>query len=295
MIKKIAVKLMILVFTFVILFCQAQAEAQEGILPFHDTNLGYPVLIELEKSNASGFFLKTPSDLYFVTAKHGLFTEKGILKSNNATLYSYRPDLKVEAPIIHELNLKGLNEIGCITSHSAYDVVVIKIGRRKDGKLFLDQYIKLISKPSEDLVPIAVDHTAVRLFEDVQLANVVFIFGFPTSLSRTHPLVSPDILSHLDYRKPLLRKGIIAGKNSKIKTIILDCPSYGGNSGGPVIEVVYSDGHTYSLVIGVISRFVPFIETWTSDKHPFYHAEIRNSGYSIIMPMDAVLELVEMK
>lgn len=250
-------------------------------------------MIELEQGLASGFYFKTRSYTYFVTAKHVLFTDKLELKSKKATLRSYRPDLKMKAPIMNELDLSSLLKKDLIMRHKTHDVAVIKLCKSVGEKILCSDDIKF-SAPKEGLAPIAVDHTAIRLYKDVQLANRVYMLGYPISLSMTHPLIRLDVLSQLDYRKPLLRSGIVAGKNSKLKTIIVDCPSYKGNSGGPVMEIVQTETSRYALIIGVVSRFLPYIETWKSDRHNYVHPEIRNSGYSILMPMDVVLELIEM-
>ncbi len=117
-----------------------------------------------------------------------------------------------------------------------------------------------------------ISQDSTKLFDDVLTGNAVFVFGYPTSLS-----TSP----HLDIRKPLLRKGIIAGKNKIHKTIVLDCPMYFGNSGGLVIEVEREPFGEHLKAIGVVSAFVAFEKKW-----------IENSGYSVAIPMDFVQELL---
>ena len=67
-----------------------------------------------------------------------------------------------------------------------------------------------------------------------------------------------------------------------LKTIILDCPAYPGNSGGLVIEIERIGVANYNLSpIGIVSEYVPF-----------YKKVTQNSGYSIVVPMDAVNELI---
>ena len=108
---------------------------------------------------------------------------------------------------------------------------------------------------------------------DVLVGNEVYIFGYPTSLS-----ISPEI----DIKKPLLRRGVVAGKNETFKTIILDCPAFYGNSGGLVLEIEdTSITRTEYRAIGIIIRFIPFFKGWTE-----------NSGYSIAEPMDGLIELL---
>jgi hypothetical protein len=61
--------------------------------------------------------------------------------------------------------------------------------------------------------------------------------------------------------KPLLRRGIIAGKNEKVGTLILDLAVYPGNSGGPVVEVETVRSEKKFRVIGIMSQFVPIDES----------------------------------
>jgi len=133
------------------------------------------------------------------------------------------------------------------------------------------------------IVSMSRDH--VKRFADVLIANEIFIFGYPRSLG------IKDI-PQFDYDRPLLRRGIVAGKNEKLKTIIIDCPAYGGNSGGIVVEVDKQGLSRGFLVIGVLSQFVPFAEQWENKAHGYSNVEISNSGYSVIVPMDMVLELL---
>jgi hypothetical protein len=70
----------------------------------------------------------------------------------------------------------------------------------------------------------------VKTFDQVLIGNDVIMYGYPTSLGLANILqLNPD--------RPLLRKGIVAGKNLQQHTLILDCPIYQGNSGGPIFEI----------------------------------------------------------
>ncbi len=132
---------------------------------------------------------------------------------------------------------------------------------------------------------LGVAQASAKKFADVLTANQVFIFGYPTSLGLKN-------IPQIDYSKPLLRSGIVAGTNQDLKTIILDCPAYGGNSGGPVLEVeVEGLGRKYR-VIGVVSEFVPAVQTWRNSPQASINASVYNSGYTVATPMDFVLDLV---
>ena len=114
----------------------------------------------------------------------------------------------------------------------------------------------------------------------------MYVFGYPTSLGIKE-------IPQIDPLRPLLRFGIIAGTNPARKSIILDCPSYPGNSGGPVLEVEEVDlVNRRFRVIGVVSQFVPFAETWVNKTHHYQNLTISNSGYTVAVSMDPVLDLI---
>jgi hypothetical protein len=92
-----------------------------------------------------------------------------------------------------------------------------------------------------------------------------------------------------------LRAGIVAGVNPSTKTLVIDCPVYGGNSGGPVLEMDRPDARGIRLrIIGVVTQFVPaVVPTLKSDGTPSGDVVVTNSGYAVAVAMDSVLELVE--
>lgn len=95
-------------------------------------------------------------------------------------------------------------------------------------------------------------------------------------------------MPQIDPGRPLLRKGIVAGQNLDKRSIILDCPAYFGNSGGPVIEIdEVSIAERQYKMIGVVDQYVPYAEGGKT------FAIMANSGYSVVTPMDFVLELVK--
>jgi hypothetical protein len=91
----------------------------------------------------------------------------------------------------------------------------------------------------------------------------------------------------------LLRKGIVAGVSLSKQSIIIDCPAYQGNSGGPVVQVEHPNLNTTIYhIIGVAVAFVPFEEQWENKTLRYSHVSISNSGYTLVEPIDAALELV---
>lgn len=169
--------------------------------------------------------------------------------------------------------------IGNFLRHPSEDVVVFKV-------------LTSINPEHGDVVPgitvrssarmgfLGVGADTIKKFDEVLVGNDVILLGYPTSLGLQN---MPQIDSH----RPLLRKGIVAGTNPKTHSIILDCPAYPGNSGSPVIE---SDpeglGHRFKI-IGVVNQYVPYADGGKT------FIIMANSGYSLVTPMDYVMELVK--
>jgi hypothetical protein len=120
---------------------------------------------------------------------------------------------------------------------------------------------------------------------EVDVGADVYMFGYPTS-------VTGPFGGILDPSEPLLRKGIVAGVSLRSMSIIIDCPAYFGNSGGPVIQVDHPDfTSTRFRVIGIVSGFVPFLEVWENKTMQYSHVIESNSGYTIVEPIDSALDL----
>lgn len=177
--------------------------------------------------------------------------------------------------------------------HKTSDVAVVHLGAREniDGsneyKVHFNKGIEIVGKGIFNTVSVNAE-TATKLLADVLVSNDVFVYGYPTSLGLKN---SPQF----DFNKPLLRKGIVANIYPKQGTIILDCPVYYGNSGGPVVEVEYRPTGNHHHVIGVVSQFIPFVQQWHNPPSGIVNTEFHNSGYSVAVSMDKVFELIGYK
>jgi len=253
-----------------------------------DDNLAYPVLITLKGGEqGSGFFLNLKGGSFLVTARHVLFKEgSDDLLAPEAEILSYGKDPKDKDKNIFRLDLVALKQAGNIKRHAIHDVAVIRIGIPFQGTdpPTLNTVSGVVIKENAASGILGVGESTVKRFAEVLTANQIFIFGFPTSIGL-------KAIPQIDYNKPLLRAGVVAGTNEKARTIILDCPVYGGNSGGPVLEVEEEGFGRKFRIIGVVSQFVPVAETWLNMTHRYTNTNISNSGYAIATPMDFVLEL----
>jgi len=248
-----------------------------------EDNLAYPVLISLGQSIGSGFFLNTGDASYLVTASHVLFdkqTQKPL--ATKVTLTSYPKENTNHEKTVQELDLTSMIAAGEIKIDFSRDIAVVRIGIKSptDDELFLPAGLTVVSLASKGII--CVPLSGVKKFNDVTISNDIIIFGYPVSLGLPH-------IPQLDYSHPLLRTGIVAGKNDMLGSIILDCPVYPGNSGGPVLEVEQVGLNYHYRVIGVVIEFVPTTAIVLGTPST---SAVVNSGYSVAAAMDGVLTLV---
>jgi hypothetical protein len=250
-----------------------------------DDNLAYPVYVTAGISSGSAFYLCVGTTIFLVTAKHVLFDPKtNQLYSSVATLLSYSKDLADATRNVLNVNLNSLQANKDLVSHPSADVVVVK--------LFDFEPTTRVAKPRAGVTPVSfakagllwVDPQNVKTFDQVLTGNDVMIFGYPTSLGIQN-------VPQLDPLRPLLRKGIVAGTNSSTRFIVLDCPSYFGNSGGPVLEIDRQGFVSTLRIIGVVDQYVPFVQQAGSQTIAMQVET--NSGYSLAVPMDYVLEIAK--
>jgi len=254
-----------------------------------DDNLAYPVLITLNNGNGSGFYLQTAEAIYLVTAKHVLFDPvTHNLRAPTADVLSYARNPSDLGRNFGKLDLSVLQSDGNIKPHPSEDVAVVKIGLlqadssigAKETRMELVRGVAFTELVKSGLVTAPLEF--VKTFDQVLVGNDVILFGYPNSLGLE---ASPQLDSH----HPLLRKGIVAGTNPAKRSIVLDCASYPGNSGGPVVELDRQALSTNIRIIGVVIEYVPFADAGRAQTFVI----LNNSGYSIATPMDFVLELVK--
>ena len=248
-----------------------------------ENNLGYPVLVRVsDGSTGSGFYLRDEPYVYFVTAKHILFDPQSeSLLGDKAQLTSYGREVNDTTKTVFDFDLRTLQP-GHIATDRARDLVVVRFLNRSSGDYQVAKGVTNLSTAKSGLV--VVHRNTIRKFADVLISNPVIIFGYPVSLGLKD-------IPQLDYERPLLRQGIVAGKNERQGTLILDCPAYAGNSGGLVLEVEQDAGGGHYRAIGMVLQFVPAIQPWFDAKGNQAGTGVVNSGYSIATPLDVVTDL----
>lgn len=245
-----------------------------------EINLNYPILIEIGNSSGSGFFFHHPDThrLYLATAEHVLF--------NQATGELLGPEITLTIPMgIYKkpkIIIADVNKL-VFRKKDSIDIVIVEIA--KTGEIVAGKYgitlVDGITKPMGEVLITHVTFDSFIRFKEVKVGNDVFVLGYPSSLSG----------DQIEYNKPLLRKGIIAGVNVSLKTIIIDCPVYFGNSGGLALQVTNDGTGLVYEAIGVVSKYVPFVEQLTSQQHGYTNLNVENSGYGIVVPTDTIFNL----
>lgn len=243
----------------------------------------------------SGFYLSVSNNVYLITARHVLYNvESGQnpppLRAANLTC-TFWQNITNARPNIMLVNLDQAATNNEVRFSWSRDIAAIRIGPnfqigRPNNSTY--PWVSWQTNTYSNVVSIVTPDIATR-FADVTVGREVFLFGFPRSLE------DPQ-LGQLDPLYPLVRKGVVAGKNMRNNTIILDCSVYEGNSGGPVfLRTVSVNGGaivtTYHL-IGIATQFIPFVEKWRNEELNYYNATVSNSGYSVIEPMDGIYEML---
>ncbi|MFC1730082.1 trypsin-like peptidase domain-containing protein [candidate division KSB1 bacterium] len=254
-----------------------------------------PVFIEHEKGYGTGFFIQDSMFTYFVTAKHNLAEfrpdeeneeNRYRLLTKKIKLTTYRDD-----PVVTEKNTMYVDILEAFDSklilfHKNQDLVVIVMGQVEKLQMggSRTNYFPFITKDKSSWI-FTIHYSLFQPYDDVRIGDEIFIFGYPTSLGI---IQSPQF----DYERPLLRKGIVAGKYDEEKTLIIDCPSYPGNSGGPVIlRNIRQDRIDYYLV-GVVVEFIPYEEKWINTRSRLTNTDRFNSGYSVAVSINSIIELI---
>jgi S1-C subfamily serine protease len=246
-----------------------------------DDNLAYPVLITLKTGGGSGFYLNAKTAIYLVTAKHVLFDPNtGKLLDTTFDLWSYSKDLSDSTPNSFTVDT-GVVGADSIIRHPSEDVAILKVASVDPNTPGLIHYLPgIIVHTMAKAGILGVGPDAIKKFNEVLIGNAVIVLGYPTSLGL-------QTIPQIDSHRPLLRKGIVAGLNPGTHSIILDCPVYFGNSGGPVIEVDPEGLGFRFKIIGIVSQYVPYADGGKT------FLIMANSGYSVSTPMDYVLELIK--
>ena len=129
--------------------------------------------------------------------------------------------------------------------------------------------------------------------------SLTYTLGFPSS-------VSIELIDNL-YKSPVCRLGCIAQienmyHNGNIKNYIIDSETFPGNSGSPVINqpslfsVDNEPTNNKTNLIGIVSAYLPYTDNLISMQTGKIRTKAEeNSGLTIVYPVDAIQQTVELE
>lgn len=235
-------------------------------MPITTDNFSFSTFLSVDfgDSSGSGFRINYNGKDYIITARHVVYNKNVLLSDlwiksrnyfgNDTDGYSAKINLSTE-------NVLTFNDL---------DIVVIKLDT---------QFNYEIESVGTGISIASIEDTSN--FESILIGANIFLVGFPSSLT---------VDDFYDVDRPLLRTGIVAGKNMSNNTFVVDSVAYYGVSGGPIVQI---DIERNIKIVGIISRFVPFITEWRN-KHEssISRQDFFNSGYAVCLPLDRVIERI---
>jgi hypothetical protein len=267
------------------------------------SHLEFSACITNGTGTASGFVMQASNSVYLVTARHVLFNPE----VNNATNYTLK---NTNSPLIcstYFVETPSTNHTRqwTIDAYFALARGEIKYLTNHDVCLIRFQDCNPINKHITTSLEWVKWITSGGLFQfeeyffqrmtNVEIGADCYGVGFPSVLGLLNS-------NALDLSQPLLRKGIIAGTNGQRGVIIADCPVYKGNSGGMVITRSIGLGQasgggivpvTRWYIIGIQTEFIPVLTKIEENPSMGYKSiGYDNSYYSLVEPMDGILDLV---
>ena len=280
------------IITSIIILLSIQVSAQKILV---DIFIPSTVLIKNNSGgSSSGVIVGDNSFLYLVTARHCLLNEPQngeiSLVDSLVFLIYYANDAfegKSDTLLVNlskalknrDLLFDPLNDIAILTI-AKFD------GVTAGGKQSLS-YTNSTTKLTKS-APGAMSEEVCLNFNQVDVGEDCTIIGYPSSLQT-------NSVNDYDFQRPLLRKGAIAGKDKSKRTIIVDCPSYKGNSGGPVFATSMHNNVNTGL-IGIVSRSILLGERLESS---YYRQTVSinyiNSGYTVIIPIEFANALMKIR
>lgn len=232
------------------------------------TNFSFATFLSVNNGDffGSGFRIVTSKNQYIVTAKHVLYKDDNLLKELWVKSRNYNGEMIEAFDAIIDLTEDNVKTFDCT------DIALV-ILNEEYGLHINSNGIDISHSELSDLC----------LFSDINISEEIYLVGFPSSLVMQNNFYEND--------RPLLRYGIIAGKNIRDNTFIIDSIAYYGVSGGPVVK--FEQDNTVKI-IGIVSRYIPFIAEWRNRyEQSLIKQDFFNSGYAVCEKLDDVISFIK--
>jgi hypothetical protein len=261
-------------------FC-ATAGIALAQLPLPENHQAYAVSLMILGTNGgawvgSGVHFGDGTNIFLVTATHvlyGSFGSTNLLGRELVTVF-YSPDPAVSEPQRMKIDLASMEASRAIKRHATRDLCAFKVCTSSGPGTLVDP-VKHVQVQPGGFTIFNFGFNLIGKSADVKVGHDVFIFGYPMRLA-----LKPDYLRFNPLRS-MLRKGTVSAKTGYNDTIILDCPTNNGNSGGPAMEAERpAIGVTAFRVIGIVTQSI-------------LDEQGGNTGYTIVEPVEAALELMK--
>lgn len=249
--------------------------------------------IEPKQDVGSGFLLQASNSVYVVTARHVVFHLEGTNgwklnhKKIEVNAFTALGSLTNEQQVTFTVDVNLLLTLDEVRYQTNRDIALIRIEQCDPTNNALVNFLPGVQMMSPGLVLSPTPENRLKRPIDASIVGSdVFLFGYPNSIGiPSNPRIDPT--------HPLLRKGIIAGINPSQQTIILDCPVYQGNSGGPaILRQQVNSAQWEFYVIGIAVEWIPFLDVWESKRFRYTNETLSNSGYSVVESSESILSLV---
>jgi len=256
-----------------------------GQVPLPKSYLSYAVQISERRSDVrgepmgSGFLLQASNSVYLVTARHVLFELRGTngwrLKRSKVEVAGFVSEqITNYESTTFVLDLDALSADGNVRHSTNRDIALVRFESCNPENKAIVKFLPGAFVTNR-IMPV-LEKLLVKTLDASSVGADIFLFGFPASIGVAG---APQ----LDSALPLMRKGIIAGMNPSRGTMVLDCPVYQGNSGGPVVMRQQTSITRWEFhLVGIAVEWVPFQDVWESRRFRYTNQTISNSGYSIM-------------
>lgn len=269
-----------------VIFCNAQISFGQYVI---DPRIrASSVIIQSKIGMGSGFFLQDTSTmyLYLATASHVIInnTPKPSMP-DTIFITGYRSNVDTDSTYSFKVAIADCLNSGNLQIDQKNDILLIRFAKLANmGTLKTVQYPPFVTKLTKGTwIESWPTHLTVTI-EEIIPGSDLFIIGFPQSLG---------LQGNFDMNRPLMRKGIVAGKDLKLNRIIGDGAVYFGNSGGIAVALHYDDSNFDLRLAGLVSEYIPFDESLFDKRGIQRSLDYRNSGYSVIIPTNSILTLIK--